>query len=471
MRLLVYGLGRSGSAVVARARARGCEVAFVERRAAGADVDAAVAAGATRIERVDAWPSDLCVAAPGVPIDHPDLTRLRALGVEVIGEVEWIARTLPARIVGVTGTAGKGSVTRWLTDTLQAAGVDALAGGNLDPALSAVARPDATWVVELSSFQLERCPTLRPDVAVVLNLGVDHLDRHRTVAAYHAAKRALLANLGPEQVFVFDGADATLRRWARETPARPRPFVTAPAAAAALEEELGIAPAASVHLGDDTLRLGDRPLLHSVDLALRGTHQHANALAVALAAEALGLDDAAIGAGLRAFTGLPGRYSEVGRIGEVRFVDDSIATRELAVAASLEATPWPVVWIVGGVDKGADVTGLERLVRERVVLTLGIGRSGRTLCERVADWVPSEYIDAEDGPQALRIACERALTRLRRDHGGVGTVLLAPLAASFDQFSDYRARGDAFAEAVHALVGSGARADGAHEGGPWTRSC
>lgn len=484
MRLLVYGLGRSGGAVVARARADGHEVAFVERRAEGADVDAALAAGAGRLQRADDWPADLCVAAPGVPIDHPDLERLRSSGVEVIGEVEWVARSLPARIVGITGTAGKGSVTRWLTDTLVAAGVDALAGGNLDPALAAVARAHATWVVELSSFQLERCPTLRPDVAVVLNLGVDHLDRHGTVERYHAAKRGLLRNLGPDQVFVFDGGDATLRRWARESAARPRPFVTSPAAAAALHDDLGLEGAASVHVVDDVLRLGARRLLSGPELAVRGRHQHANALAVALAAETLGLDDDAIVAGLRAFAGLAGRYGEVARVGEVRFIDDSIATRELSVAAALEATPAPVVWIAGGVDKGADVHGLERLIRERVVLAIGIGTSGQALCDRVAPWTRSHRVEHADGHAALRAACEHALALLQRDHGGVGTVLLAPLAASFDQFRDYRERGDAFAAAARALAASAGCADpdagdrdtSASAGdpgreGPWTRSC
>ena len=452
MRLLVYGLGRSGGAVVRRARSEGLRVGFVERRRDGRDVAEALALGAERVDDLAAWPADTCVAAPGVPIDHPDLVRLRARGTEVIGEVEWIARALPARIVGVTGTAGKGSVTRWLSDLLVAGGVDALAGGNLDPALSAVARAGATWVVELSSFQLERCPTLRPDVAVVLNLGVDHLDRHGDVATYHAAKRALLANLGAEQRFVFDGGDATLRRWAAATPARALPFATSQAAVDAVQTELGIACAATVHVRDATLRLHDRALLDASELQVQGRHQHANALAVAVAAQALGLDDAAIAAGLRAFRGLPGRYTEVGRLADVRFVDDSIATRELAVAAALEAAPPPIVWIAGGVDKGGDVEALRPLHEGRVTLTLGIGASGAALCERVGTWGRSERIDAADGREALRRAVARAWEVLRAEHGARGSVLLAPLAASFDQFRDYRDRGDAFRDAVAALI-------------------
>jgi len=459
VRLLVYGLGRSGGAVVRRARAAGESVGFVDARPAGPDIDEALALGAKRVEDVAAWPADLCVAAPGVPIDHPDLERLRRLGTEVIGEVEWMARSLSARIVGITGTAGKGSVTRWLTDLLVAGGVDAIAGGNLDPALAAVARPDATWVVELSSFQLERCPTLRPDVAVVLNLGVDHLDRHGDVATYHAAKRSLLANLTPDQAFVFDAGDATLRRWAATTPARLLPYATSAEAVALLRAELGIECAASVHVIDDVLRLGDTPLLGAAELRVQGHHQHANALAVALAAFDLGLERAAIERGLRAFPGLAGRYTEIGRLAGVRFLDDSIATRELAVAAALETTPAPIVWIAGGVDKGADVESLTGLVTERVTLMLGIGVSGATLCERVGAWTRSERIDASDGREAMRQAVRRAWEVLSSEHGASGSVLLAPLAASFDQFRDYRDRGDAFRAAIAALVGDVCAAD------------
>gem|GEM_PF-138851 len=475
MRLLVYGLGRSGAAVVQRAHGDGHELAFYEARGSGADIDAALALGAKRLSDPLSWHADLCIAAPGVAIDHPHLEALRGAGVEVIGEVEWMARTLPARIVGITGTAGKGSVTRWLEALLQAAGVDAIAGGNVDPALAAVARPGATWVVELSSFQLERCPTLRPDVAVILNLGVDHLDRHGDVASYHAAKRALLANLGPEQVFVFDGADATLRAWARASAARALPFVTSRAAYDAVVHDLALTPAASVHVDDDVLRLGQVELVRAAELSVSGRHQHANALAVALSAAALGVPSGAIREGLRAFRGLAGRYSEVARLGDVRFIDDSIATRELAVAAALEATPAPVVWIAGGVDKGADVGQLAPQIAERVVLTIGIGASGRALCERVAAWSRSVYVDEADGERAIERAVALAYAHLHEHHAQRGTVLLAPLAASFDQFRDYRHRGDAFAAAARQLASAttadASRPDTASaEGGPWTRS-
>jgi UDP-N-acetylmuramoylalanine--D-glutamate ligase len=444
VRLLVYGLGRSGGAVVARAVREGHEVAFVERREGGDDIALATALGATRLRDVDAWPADLCVAAPGVPLTHPDIVRLGALGTEVIGEVEWIWRTVPARLVGITGTAGKGSVTRWLTDVLVRAGVDAVAGGNIVPALAAVARPGATLVVELSSFQLERCPTLRPDVAVVLNLGVDHLDRHGDVETYHAAKRRLLTHLGPEQTFVYNADDPRLRAWAAATPARTRAYgVIGVPAAEALDARLSS--------DGSSLLLGEEVLLRVDELGVQGRHQYGNALAVALAAQALGVERALLAAALGDFTGLPGRYAEVGTLGGVRFVEDSIATRQLAVEAALETTPGPIVWLAGGVDKGSDLAALESLARDKVTLLLGIGASGPQLVAQ-APWLRAETVATADGRALMREAVRRAWEHLAAVHGGRGSVLLAPLAASFDQFRDYADRGAAFREAVAALV-------------------
>ena len=457
--LLVYGLGRSGGAVVTRARRGGAPVLFIEARPTGPDVDAALAEGAVRAPDVDAAlrhdpPPRTCVAAPGVRIDHPDMVALRAAGVETIGEVVWVLRGTPARTVGVTGTAGKGTVTRWITDGLLAAGVDAVAGGNIVPALAAVARPEATLVIELSSFQLERAPGLRPDVAVLLNLGVDHLDRHGTVAAYHEAKRGLLRELGPQQTLVGNADDPLVAAWLATSPARLRRYSLEGPADAWCDRATG------------RLWLDGEPLIARRDLRVVGEHQHANAMAVALALAALGVARPAIAAALAAFGGLPGRYAEVGRLGRVRFIEDSIATRPLAVAAALRATEPPVVWIAGGVDKGADVDELGPLLRGRVALTLGVGASGPAYAEAAARYGPAEVVAEADGRAALRAAVHRGYRLLRDRHGGRGAVLLAPLAASFDQYRDYAERASVFREAVAELARDVALAEGV----TWTPS-
>lgn len=400
--------------------------------AAAPQGDELTALGCRRIDTPLDTPAEVCVAAPGVPYDAPDLAALRRRGLETIGEVEWVYRSVDAEIIGITGTAGKTTTTRWLSHALTQAGLNAPAGGNVDPALSAVAEPGATLVTELSSFQLERCPTLKPSVAVILNLGTDHLDRHGSVAAYHAAKGQLIANLGESEMFIYNQDEPILRAWAAASPARCRGF-------SAHDER------AAAYLAGDTLMLHGEPLVKVSDLRLAGQHHLLNALAVALACSAKGITRVAIRDGLKSFTGVPGRYSLVLERAGVRFIDDSIATRTLSVQAALAATPAPIVWLVGGQDKGADLGPLEPLVRERVLRCIGIGEAGKSFTERLAAWTETSYIATRDGEMAMLEAVTQAAELLQ---GGGGTVLLAPLATSFDQFSDYRARACAFRRAA-----------------------
>ena len=444
-RVLVYGLGRSGTAVVRSLAANGHHAHFIDQRDTGPDVDAALATGASRAPELDdataATAYDLCIAAPGVPIDHPDLELLRRAGVEVIGEVEWVWRTVPGRYLGVTGTAGKGTVTTWLTAALTAAGVDATAGGNIDPALIAVARPGATHVVELSSFQLERCPTFAPEIAVTLNLGEDHLDRHGSVAAYHAAKRNLVNDLSPDQTWVSNADDPLLERWTRGSNATVLRYT--------LDPHAYTDPADAWYAADTgTLMLHGEPLLHRDELRVRGDHHVGNALAVALAATAAGVDAASLRHALRTFTGLPGRYSIVATVGGVTYIEDSIATRPLAVTAALASSQRPLVWLAGGRSKSVDPEPLRRLVAEKVDLLVTFGECGPDLALAFGDLVPTEQCTQPDGGDALTCAVATATHYLDACHGGRGTVLLAPLAASFDQFRDYMHRADVYRAAV-----------------------
>lgn len=437
MRVLVYGLGRSGLAAGRLLARQGFEPVWFERREDGHDVRAACGHGWTRLRDPLAVPVETCIAAPGVPIDHPDLVALRAAGTETIGEVEWVARTIDAPMIGVTGTAGKGTVTRWIEALLRHGGVDAVAGGNLDPALAAVAEPGRTLVVELSSFQLERCPTLAPSVAVVTNLGRDHLDRHGSVSVYHETKRAILRNSGPTDHLILNADDEVVAGWAAGVAATVHRFsVRGRAAEASLE--------------GDRLVLAGHDLGPAARLRVPGRHAIANALAASLAAHAAGVPVAVIREALPFLTPLPGRHDLIAERCRVRFVDDSIATRELAVAAALEAATPPVVWILGGRDKGAELASLHPLVRERVDYLLGIGEAGPGFVAAFSGEAPGEAIDARDGRAALGEAVRRGGERLRS--GGGGTVLLAPLATSFDQFSDHVARGRAFRDSVHALL-------------------
>ena len=455
MRVLVFGLGRSGLAVSRLLLEQGHEVVAFDERLQREQLELPVTSDPLT-ETVD-----LCIAAPGVPINHPTLQTLRERGVETIGEVEWVYRSVDAPILGVTGTAGKTTTTRWLTDVLTGAGLQAVAGGNIDPALAAVARADTYLVTELSSFQLERCPTLKPRIAIVLNLGVDHLDRHGTVENYHQTKYAVTRNQTADDLFIYNADDPVLREWAAASRARTKGFSVMGEADAWLLERDSV----------PYLYLDGEPLLSVNDLQLSGRHQWGNALAVALAAADLGVSREAIAKGLVTFTGVPGRYAPVATLGGVTFVEDSIATRTLAVRAALEATPPPVVWLAGGADKGADLNSLRDLVREKVTLLVGIGAAGEGFARAFSD-TESHLCSQKDGAAALRCACEQGLSHLHKHHGGRGTVLLAPLAASFDQFKDYKDRAETFRQVVVQLVQEQARElseDAAQEKeGVWT---
>jgi UDP-N-acetylmuramoylalanine--D-glutamate ligase len=443
--VLVYGLGRSGLAVTRLLKKQGHHVIAYDESPKNTDIDELAHLGVPLTVALTTEQIDICVAAPGVPYDKSDLMSLRERGIETIGEVEWVYRTIPATFIGITGTAGKGSVTRWLTDVLALGNLPAKAGGNIDPALSAVAEEKDVLVTELSSFQLERCPTLKPKIAIITNLGVDHLDRHHTVHAYHEAKHNILKNQDSNDIFIYNREDPTLCSWASISTARTLSFSTSHSDADAylLERE-----------GELWLRLHGTDLVATSELQQKGTHQFANALGVALAAKEMGLDEETIKQGLRAFKGIEGRYSVIKTLDGITFIEDSIATRTLAVKAALESTPFPIVWIAGGADKGATFAELETLIKNKVSLFIGIGEAGETFAERVRGLTKTMVSKEKNGEAALRFACETGVTHLQH-HNNKGTILLAPLAASFDQFKDYKDRAATFKRVVEGLSSKG----------------
>ncbi len=435
--VLLYGLGRSGLASGRLVVRQGGTVVWYDAAPDGPAHREAAAEGWRRADDPLATQATVCIAAPGVPIDHPHLQALRHQGTETIGEVEWVHRTVDAPIVGVTGTAGKGEVTRWVRDLLTASGVPAEAGGNLGPALAAVAAPGRWLATELSSFMLERCPTLHPRVAAVTVLGRDHLDRHGTVAAYHAVKRRLLAHLGPDDVAVLNADDPYQHDWHERLPAR-------------VVRTSAVGRPVHARVEGGRFRLGTHDLGPTDALRLPGRHRRANLLTAAAAAEAAGADPAAMRAAVPTLTGQAGRNETIARRCGVRFVEDSIATRELAVDAALEAAEPPIVWIAGGRGKGADPESVAHRLPGRVLHLIGIGETGPDLVAALHGRVPGTALDDADGRTLMRRAVRDGAARLRAEGGG--TLLLAPLAASFDRYRDHRDRGDAFRAAVGELL-------------------
>lgn len=421
--LLIYGLGRSGRGVARFLAREGVRAGWHDARPTAEDAALMVELGFAPGDLSETYRT--VVAAPGVPIDHPDLLALSARGAEIVGEVVLAARSRPhLPLVGVTGTAGKGGTTVLIAHLLRAQGLNAREGGNIDPPLLDVVDEAEVAVVELSSFQLERVPGLRLPVAVITNLGVDHLDRHRTVEAYHAAKLNITAGQTEEDVLVVPaglevGTQAQVRSF------RP-----------------------------DRITLADgREVLPASELP-EGLHL-ANAAAAALAAEAMlmrlgrPLNVEVLAEALRTARPVAGRFETVARVGNVRFIEDSIATRTIAVEAALTRAPAPIAWLVGGRDKGANLAPLREAARGQVTRVIAFGEDGEALARGLG--LPFETVTGEGGDAVMRAAAWAGLEALGGP-GGTGTVLLAPIGTSFDLFRDYRARGDSFTRAARELA-------------------
>ncbi|GGK26062.1 UDP-N-acetylmuramoylalanine--D-glutamate ligase [Deinococcus malanensis] len=417
---MIYGLGRSGRGVMRFLAREGGMAEWVDARPTPEDEALAAELGFGRGDVGRTYQT--VVAAPGVPIDHPDLLALQSRGAEVIGEVVLAARARPQLpMVGITGTAGKGSTTVLIAQLLRECGLNAQEGGNIDPPLLDVVDQAEVAVVELSSFQLERVPGLRLPVAVITNLGVDHLDRHRTIEAYHAAKRHITAGQEPGDVLVLPaGLDLPTR-------AQVRTF-------------------SATRL---TLR-GGTEVLPAAELP-EGVHP-ANAAAALLATEALlehlgrQVDIGMLAQGLCRARPVGGRFETVARLGEVRFIEDSIATRTLAVQAALERAQPPIAWLVGGRDKGAELEPLRNAAAGRVTRVIAFGEDGEALARGLG--LPYDRVEGRDGDEVMLNAARAGLQAL----DGEGTVLLAPIGTSFDLFRDYKARGESFARAARRLA-------------------
>ncbi|MFL6129130.1 MAG: UDP-N-acetylmuramoyl-L-alanine--D-glutamate ligase [Mycobacteriales bacterium] len=444
--VLVAGAGRSGTSAARALLALGAEVTVVDRVASAATAELA-AAGASVALGLTAPPAgtDLVVASPGWRPDAPLLVTAAGRGIEVVGEVElaWrLRRPGAGPWLALTGTNGKTTTVRMLESVLRAGGRHAVATGNVGlPVVDAVLAdpPYDVLAVELSSFQLYSAPSVRPTAAAVLNLAPDHLDWHGGFAAYAAAKELIWA--GAQTVAVGNADDPEVADRLAAAPGRRVSFTLHEPG----PDQLGVAG------GTLTDRaFGGGALAGTADVRPAGPHNVANALAAAALARAHGVAPAAVRAGLRSFVPDRHRNERVAEIGGVGYVDDSKATNPHAAAASLAAYR-PVVWVAGGLLKGAPVDELVAAVADRLAgaVLLGADRAElRAAITRHAPGLPVvEVSRADDGAMSEVVRAAAALARPG------DTVLLAPAAASMDMFRDYRARGDAFVAAVRALAG------------------
>ncbi|MEU4832769.1 UDP-N-acetylmuramoyl-L-alanine--D-glutamate ligase [Streptosporangium sp. NPDC023615] len=428
-------------------------------------------------------PGTTTIVTTGWPPHHPMLAAAVAAGIEVIGEVELAWRVRPeaaAPWLALTGTNGKTTAVRMLTSMLLAAGHRALAVGNVGtPVVEAVGGPAEVLAVELSSFQLHRSPSIAPRVAAVLNVAPDHLDWHGSMEEYARAKGEIFARAG---TVVYNADDEWAARLAAPyldgsggaagAPAgtggpvsadgsAPEPGTTAAgtsARARVVGFTLGVPRPGQIGVVEDLLVdraftadpvTGAEELASFDDVRPFAPHNVANALAAATLARAYGVPPAAVRRGLLDFVPDPHRIAHVARVAEVDYVDDSKATNPHAAAASLAAYP-SVVWVAGGQLKGADVDELVRRAAPRLrgAVLLGVDRGRiREALARHAGNVPVVEVAGQDTGVMDRVVTEAARLAAPGD-----TVLLAPAGASWDMFTGYPARGEAFARAVHRLA-------------------
>ena len=384
--------------------------------------------------------ADEVVKSPGIPGTAPMVRALREQGTHIISEIEFAARYDSAKKICITGSNGKTTTTSLIHYLLREAGLDAGLGGNIGKsyALQVATEKHDYYVLEISSFQLDDAYDFRPDIAIITNITPDHLDRYdHKIENYARAKFRITRNLRPEDCFIFDSDDAITIAQLDEivVKAKMLPF--------SQQKEL----AQGAFLRDDRIVLRyeqDQTEIFLNELALGGRHNIYNSMAAALAAKATGISDDLIRSSLKTFSPIEHRLEPVLSVGDVMYVNDSKATNVDAAWYALECQTRPVVWIVGGKDKGNDYSALDEVVRKHVKAIVCLGVDNTKIHAAFEALVGSDRIvDTLSAADAVRAAARFA------EPGD--TVLLSPCCASFDLFKDYEDRGRQFKEAVRHL--------------------
>ncbi len=455
----VFGLARSGLAAARALIAGGARVAAWDENAT-----ARATAAAEGLDLVDLTAADwsgfaALMLSPGVPLTHPaphwTVEKARAAGVEILGDIELFARAVAMapehkrpRVIAITGTNGKSTTTALIGHVLSAAGRDARVGGNIG--IGVLGLPDmhggAVYVLELSSYQLDLTSSLKPDVSILLNVSPDHLERHGSMEGYLAAKRRVLPGQGHGDTAIIGIDDAYGQQICTEITAANRRTIWPISARKSIGKGIY---ALQGRLYDAT----DGRVKEVADLtaarSLPGRHNWQNAAAAYAAARALGVSVADAVEGLMSFPGLAHRMETIGAIGNVRFVNDSKATNIDAARQAMSSYP-RFYWIAGGRPKSGGIEALADLF-PAVARAYLVGEAEDDFARTLEGRAP--YARAGTLEAAVRAAFADA-----RKEPGAAIVLFSPACASFDQYSDFEARGEAFRAAVQALIAPPAQA-------------
>lgn len=438
--IAVVGAGKSGISVANHATRRGKRVLLFDEMDSRRLAERIEGLLLPEVELVQGLPTkgeadriEYVVVSPGVPLARMPVEQFEGRGIEVMGEVEYAFRNLEGRIVGITGTNGKSTVTALTGMMIERAGLRVFTGGNLqDPLTLACGGAYDFFVVELSSFQLETIKRFRPHVGVLLNLGEDHLDRYESFEQYCLAKKRLFLNQGEDDVAIYNASDPLTYSLARGSRGRKYPF----------SAEKGTGKGSWITQDGIVLRT-DAGEEH-IDVSgsrLVGHHNRENAAAAALAAYLAGISPGPIQKAIEEFRGLPHRMEHAGSVNDVDYYNDSKGTNVHALCSALKGVKRKVVLIAGGKDKGLSFEPARELVREKVRKIILIGEAAQRIREDLGNSIPSRIARSMD--EAVRDAHESA------SPGDM--VLLSPGCSSFDMYENFEKRGDAFKEAVEVL--------------------
>jgi UDP-N-acetylmuramoylalanine--D-glutamate ligase len=443
-RVLVVGLGKSGVASAIFLKDRGARVSVSDAKtedqlpsAIPALLDKGISVETGGHGERTFRDQDLIVVSPGVPSDVPQLEKARAQGIPIIGEVELASRFLKGHIIAITGSNGKTTTTALAGEVISMGGYEVLVGGNIGtPAISLIsdATSDTYDVLEISSFQLESIETFHPEIAVILNITPDHLDRHHSFDAYVLAKARIFENQTAQDHAVLNADDPTCAGLAGRTRARVHWF------SRSREVERGaFVRDGRIFWRDES---GDLEIMPVSGIGLKGTHNLENVLATACVGRIIGCEPHRIRRAVEEFKAVEHRLEYVATIQGVEYYNDSKATNVDATIKALESFPGNIHIILGGKDKGSDYSVLKDLLRDRAKRVYTIGAAAGKIESQIAGAAP--VLRAETLETAVKRAAESAAP------GDI--VLLAPACASFDQFENFEHRGRVFKEAVQALA-------------------
>lgn len=439
-RIVIIGAGESGTGAALLAKARGYDVFLSEnvniRERFKAEMKAADIEFEEGVHSLDKiLNADLVIKSPGVPDKEDVIQQIKKKGIEIIDEIEFGFRFLKGKVIAISGTNGKTTTTLLTYHLLKNAGLNVALAGNVGESLARkLATNDYDWyVIEVSSYQLDGTTTFKPDIAVLLNITPDHLDRYDyKFELYIDSKFRLLANMEPNDQFIYYKEDPVLKK---EVSSRQ---LTPTLNTVSLKgDKVSQAYFDGVEMN---FRIGRTSFsLKQEETTLKGPHNLINTMAAVSAACFVGIDVALIKRGLKTFKNAPHRLESVAKINNVEFVNDSKATNVDSVIYALGSYSNSLIWIAGGVDKGNDYDLIREQVKEKVKALICLGVDNNKLKDYFSGIVPT-ILETQSVKELVRMALKNA------NEGDV--VLLSPACASFDLFKNYIDRGDQFREAV-----------------------